>query len=82
MCILYKSDPELYIADRLSCHNHTENRDQEIKGININIHTISTPVVVPIYTSIEDIRAAMNEDVELQMPKTYIVRGNLILRMK
>ena len=27
MCILYKLDPEVYIADWLSHHNHAENKD-------------------------------------------------------
>ena len=32
MHILYKSGPELYITDWLSCHNHIQNQDQEILG--------------------------------------------------
>ena len=30
MCILYKPGPDLYIADCLSHHNHTEGKDQEV----------------------------------------------------
>ena len=67
MHMLYKPGPELYAVDSLSQHNHTENRDQEIAGMNIGIHTISTVVDIPVFTSIEDIRAATNEVAELQL---------------
>ena len=36
VCIIYKPDPDLYIADWLSKNN------QEITGMNINMHAIST----------------------------------------
>ena len=75
MCTLYKPDPDLYIADWLSHYNHTENRNQEITGMSISINKISTVVDFPICTLIEDIRAAMSEDAELQMPQTHITRG-------
>ena len=39
MYTLYKSGSELYIVDWLSHHNHMGNRDQELAGMNINIHT-------------------------------------------
>ena len=45
MGILYKPSPELYIADWLSHNNHTENREQEITGMNVNIPTICTAVM-------------------------------------
>ena len=73
--ILYKPGPEFYIADWLPCHNHAERREQEIAGMNINIQTIKTTLDVPVCMSIKDIRVAMNEDVDLQMLKTYIIRG-------
>ena len=53
--ILYKPGPELYLADWLLCHNHLEKWDQEISGINMSIHYISTSVTVAICISIEDI---------------------------
>ena len=56
VCILYKPVPDLYIVDWLSCHNQVENKDQEISGMNINIHTINTIVDIPICTSTEDIK--------------------------
>ena len=75
MCILYKPGPEWYIADWLFRNNHTENRDPEITGMNMNIHIISTTVHTPICTSIEGVRAAPDEDFDLQILKTYIIRG-------
>ena len=59
----------------LSHHYHTENRDQEIAGMSISIHTISTAVHVLLITSIEDIRAAKSEYAELQMLQVHIIRG-------
>ena len=72
---LYKPGPELYIADWLSCHNHTETKDKEISDINISRHTINTTVDNPISNWIEGIKAATNENAELQMLKQYIIRG-------
>ena len=68
--MLYKPSPELYIKDWLFCHTNTENREQEISGMNINIHTINTVVDIAI-----SIKAAINEDAELQLLKQYIIRG-------
>ena len=57
VCILYKPGPELYISDWL-CHNsNTENRDQEITGMNVNILTTGTPADIPVCTPIQDVRA-------------------------
>ena len=41
MCILYKPGPDLYMVNWLSHQNHTENRDQEIAGMNVSIHTLA-----------------------------------------
>ena len=75
MQILYKLGPALFIVDGLSCLNHVENQDQEIPGINVSIHTISTSVDAPICISIENIKVAAEGDVELQMLKRYIIGG-------
>ena len=37
-------------------NNHTENRDDKITGMNINVHAISASVNIQICTSIEDIK--------------------------
>ena len=75
MFILYKPDPELYIGDWVFHNKQAENRDQEITGVNINIHTISTTVDIPICMFIEDIRTATNEDADQQILKTHMIRG-------
>ena len=75
VCILCQPGPELHIADWLSHHYYERNKDQEISGMNISIHTINTIVDIPIFTSIEDIKVATGDDVELQMLKRYIIRG-------
>ena len=45
--IMYRLGSYLYIVDWLSWNNHTETRDQEITGININVHAISTSMNIP-----------------------------------
>ena len=62
ICIQYKPGPDLYIADWLSCHNHTENRDQEIAGMSIGMHKVTTVVDF------------MSEDTELQMLQAHIIK--------
>ena len=61
----------------LSHHNHTENRDQEIMGMNISIYTLSTATDVPVCTSIEDIRTTTGEDAELQTLQAQRIRREL-----
>ena len=52
-----------------SWNKHAENRDQEITGMNINMHAISTLVNIPVCTSIEDIQVATREVADLQILK-------------
>ena len=74
MCILYKPSPDLYIVDWLSQHNHAENRDGEIAGMNISIYILNTAIDIPICTLIEYIRTAMSKDAELQILQAHIIR--------
>ena len=69
--ILYKNGPDLYIADWLSHHNHTESKDQEKAGMNIKIHTQHCNRCL-VCRSVEDIRCAMSVDTEVQMLQTYM----------
>ena len=73
--ILYKTGPDFFIVDWLSCHNHMENQDQEILGINVSILTISTSVDIPICTSIEDILIRH----ELIMKDDTVMKGKHII---
>ena len=59
VCIVYKPDSDLYIVVWLTQNNHTENRDQEIISMTVNVNAINTLVNIPIYTSIEDILAVI-----------------------
>ena len=65
------------MVDWLSNHNQTENREQEISDMNISTHMISTTLDTPKHMSIEDIKAGMNKDTELEMLQWYIIRGFL-----
>ena len=67
--ILYTPSPELCIADWLSCNNHTENREQEISGMNVTMHAISIAIDIPVCTSIEEIQAATNQEMDIQRLK-------------
>ena len=47
--------------------NPFENQDEQIAALNVNIHTISAAVDVPICMSIEGIKVATEEDTVLQI---------------
>ena len=59
---IYKNGPGSYIMDWLFQSNHTENKDEQIKGMHINVNAISTLVNMPVCTYIEDIQVATQED--------------------
>ena len=61
----------LWIAHRrLTVMAQCHGEDQEIPGMNVSIHAISTSVYVPVCTSTEDVKAARDKDPELQMLKS------------
>ena len=72
---IYKPGSDLYITEWLSRNNHTEDKDQEITGMNINANAISTAVYMPVCTLIEDIEAATCEDGHLQKLTFYLIHG-------
>ena len=71
MCILYKPDLDLYVADWLSHNNHAQNKDKEIMNVNI----ISMSMNIPVCMSIEYIQTATCEDAHLQKLQAYITQG-------
>ena len=75
VCISYKPGADLYTADWLSQNNHVENKDQEITGMNANLHAIRSAVDIPISTSIEDIKAETSQDADMQRLQSYILQG-------
>ena len=73
--ISYKPGPELFIADWLSRHNLTENKDAEIHGMDIKVDTIQTKINIPECMSILQIQQATAQDEHLQHLKGYIIVG-------
>ena len=64
--ILYKPGPELFIADWLSRHNHIENKDADIHGMDIKVNTIQIMTNIPECISIPQIQQATAQDDHLQ----------------
>ena len=60
--ILYKPGPDLFITDWLSRHNHTENKDAEIPGIDIKVDAIQTATNIPDCMSVPQVQQATAQD--------------------
>ena len=73
--VIYKPGPELFIANWLSRHNHTGNKDAEIHIIDIEVDTIQTTTNIPECMSIPQIQQATAQDDNLQQLKGYIIVG-------
>ena len=56
--ITYKSRPGLFIVDWLSRQNHTENKDTEILGMQLNTDAIQTTTNIPECTTIQQLHQA------------------------
>ena len=64
--IIYKLGPELFIADWLSRHNHTENKDEEMHGMNVKVDTIQTTMNISECMSILQIQQVTLQGQHLQ----------------
>ena len=73
--IIYKPGPKVFIADRLSQHNHMEGKDQPIKDMDIRIDTIQSVTDIPECVSILQIQWASTQDDNLQHLKSFIIAG-------
>ena len=73
--IIYKPGSILYIMDWLSRNNHAKNKVQGITGMNINVTAISASIKMSVYTSIEDIQVATQENTHLHKLKSYVIQG-------
>ena len=73
--ILYKPGPEIFIAYWLSCHNHKENKDEPIQGMDIRVDAIQSKTDVPECMSILQIQQPMAQDGYLQWLKNNIISG-------
>ena len=60
--IIYKPGPEIFIADWLSRHNHTEGKDKPIKGMDIQVDMIHTTMDMPECVSMAEIQQASSLD--------------------
>ena len=73
--IIYKPGPEIFIADWLLRHNHTEGKDKPIKGMDIQVDTIQATMEMPECVSVAEIQHASSIDNHLQQLKIIIITG-------
>ena len=73
--ILYNPGPDRFIADWLSRHNHTKNKDAEIPYMDIKVDTMQTATNIPECMSIPQLQQATAQDDHLQWLKGYIIMG-------
>ena len=78
--VIYKPGPDLHITNWLSHNNHTENRDQEIAGMVVNVNVISTSVNILVFMSIEDLQTATGDDAHPQDLKPIQYRAGYTRR--
>ena len=67
--ILYKPGPKILIVDWLSHHNHRENKDEAIQGMDIRVDAIQVMTDVLECISISQIQQATMWDRHLQQLK-------------
>ena len=73
--IIYKPDPEIFIADWLLRHNHIEGKDKHIKGMDIWVDAIQSVTDMPECVSMTEIQQASSQDNHLQQLKSFIIAG-------
>ena len=71
--ILYKPGAQLYTADWLSRHNHTEGKDEEIAGMNMNINVVEIWTDIPECMMAEEIRHDVQADNHLNTLTAYVI---------
>ena len=70
--IIYKPCPDIFIADWPSRHNHTEGKDQPIKGMEVQIAAIQTATDMLECLSMTEQQQASSWDDHLQKLKNII----------
>ena len=73
--ILYKPGLQLYTVNWLSRHNHSEGKDEEITGMNLNINAIKMCTDIPECTTVEEIRHTTQVDDHLNALTAYVING-------
>ena len=80
--ILYQKYPQLYIADWLFKHNHSEGNKEKFTGMNLNINAIETCTDIPECRIAGEIRHATQSDAYLYALTVYMMNGCLSPRAK
>ena len=73
--IIYKPGPEIFIADWLSRHNHTEGKNKPIKDIDIWVDAIQTTTDILECILMPEIQQASSQDNHLQHLKSLVNAG-------
>ena len=75
--ITYKPGPDIFIADWLLRHNHTEGKDQPIKGMEVQVDIIqtATDMLQCLSMSINRTATGIIKDDHLQKLKNIIIAG-------
>ena len=71
--IIYKPGPDIFIADWLLRHNHTEGKDKLIKGMELLVDIIQTATDMPECLSMTELPQALSQDNHLQKLKHFII---------
>ena len=72
--IIYKPGSQLFIMDWLSRHNHIENKDEEICGMDM-VDGIQRSTNIPECMSITQIQQMTTQNEHLQWLRGYIITG-------
>ena len=73
--IIYKTGPEIFIADWLSRHNHAEGKDKAIKYMDVWVGAIQNATDMLECLSMAEIQQASSQDDHLQQLKSLITAG-------
>ena len=73
--IIYKPGPDIFIADWLSRHNHTEGKDQPIKGMEVWVDVIQTATDMPESLSMTELQQVLSQNDHLHKLKNIIIAG-------
>ena len=57
--IIYKSGPDLFIADWLSRQNHSDNKDEDIPSMQLSIIAIQMTTNIPQCMTMHELQQAM-----------------------
>ena len=73
--IIYKPGPDLFMADWLSRHNYSENKDEEISFMQISINVIQSTTNIPECMTTHELQEATSQDQHPQNFMEYVIQG-------